>query len=91
VTVTNHHSATPDVSVVSTANMVDASVAPFGTFIIYAFPQLTTGTRTVAAFTQPGDTELLADYTASIAWGDGNTSVATITYSAGNRNLVDIL
>jgi hypothetical protein len=83
VTVTIHHASAADVSVVSTAHIVDAKVAPFGTYVIYAFPQLTTGTRTVAAFTDPGGPEPLTDYSASIAWGDGDPSLATITFSAG--------
>ena len=41
------------------------------------------GNATVATFTDPGGPENLADYSATIAWGDGQTSAGTITYSAG--------
>ena len=34
----------------------------------------------MATFTDPGGAESLADYSATIAWGDGNTSTGTITF-----------
>jgi streptogramin lyase len=83
VTVTIHHGTTPDVSVVSTAHIVDAAVAPAGSLVIYAFTNVNTGQLAVANFTDPGGAEPLADYSASIAWGDGGTSVGTLTFSAG--------
>src|SRR5207302_1800096 len=39
------------------------------------------GAQTVATFTDPGGSEAIGDYSASINWGDGNTG------SAGGRTL----
>ncbi|MBI3838435.1 MAG: hypothetical protein HY288_10945, partial [Planctomycetia bacterium] len=39
--------------------------------------------QTVATFTDPGGAEVLADYGASINWGDSSSSGGTITFAAG--------
>src|SRR5205807_2521101 len=48
---------------------------------------LTTGSLTVATFTDgnPGDNTI--DMTAIIHWGDGNTSTGTVSYSAGTYSV----
>src|SRR5207245_1892380 len=38
-------------------------------------------TQAVATFTDPGGPEAIGNYTATIAWGDGSSSVGTISLS----------
>src|SRR5262249_61040094 len=38
----------------------------------------------LATFTDPAGAEALADYSASIDWGDGNTSAGTISFDSGS-------
>src|SRR5207302_1087736 len=41
------------------------------------------GSQTVATFTDPAGAEALADYSADIAWGDGNPSAGSVTFGGG--------
>ena len=47
------------------------------------------GSQTVATFTDPGGDESLANYSASINWGDGNTSAGAITGPVNGVYTVD--
>jgi hypothetical protein len=71
-----------DTAMVSTA-VSDPSVIPSGGFVIQATEGSDSGLQTVATFTDPGNitgtTEVPADYSATIDWGDGTTSVGVIT------------
>jgi uncharacterized repeat protein (TIGR01451 family) len=62
-------------------NLSDPAVVPTGgTFNI---AEGSTADVVVATFRDPGGVEALTDYSASIDWGDGQTSAGTITVDAG--------
>ena len=83
VTTTVHHDAlTPDPSVTSAATVADAALAATGGFAFIATEGQTPASQVVATFTDPGGAEALSNYSATIAWGDGNSSAATITFNA---------
>ncbi|MDB5301487.1 MAG: hypothetical protein JWO87_3150, partial [Phycisphaerales bacterium] len=66
-----------------TANVSDPAVIPTGGFNLTPVEAANSGNQTVATFTDPGGVEPLADYSASINWGDGTTTTGAITVSAG--------
>jgi len=57
----------------------DPAVTPTGGFNFVAVEGQPSATQTVATFIDPGGAEVLADYSASINWGDGTTSAGTIS------------
>jgi hypothetical protein len=61
----------------------DPAVAATGGFTVAAVEGADSGLQTVATFTDPGGAEPLADYAATVAWGDGTTSAGTITFANG--------
>jgi hypothetical protein len=84
ITVTISHEAASNAVVHSSATVSDPAVTPTGGFTIPATEGSSTGTRTVATFTDPGGAEPLADYSAMIDWGDGTAPTAgTISFSGG--------
>ena len=58
----------------------DPAVVPTGGFAFSAVEGALSASQTLATFTDPGGAESLADYSATIAWGDGNTSTGTISF-----------
>ena len=54
---------------------------------VYAMAEVPTGTVTVATFTDgnPPNSPVPSDYSASITWGDGNSSPGSFTYDAVNN------
>lgn len=84
ITVTIHHRAAPDATVMSTAQVANPTVQAQGGSTINAVENVDTGTQDVATFTDPGGAGPLGDYSADIAWGDGSTTAGTITYDAGS-------
>jgi hypothetical protein len=93
ITVRIHHgdadgAASPDLVVTNTATITDQAVTATGGFTLTGLEGAAIAPTTVAMFTDPGDpngnVEPLADYTASINWGDGMTTVGTITRVSGN-------
>ena len=82
ITVTIHHDAAPTTQVMSSATVSDPSVVAVGV-PVYAVDCMTT-TVTTATFTDPGGSEDLSDYSASIDWGDGTAaSAGSISYAGG--------
>src|SRR5207302_1382532 len=76
---TDTHDAASPASASKSFTVSDPSVV-VGAQTISASEGSSTGTVTTAIFTDPGGPEAVADYSASIAWGDGSsTSPATIT------------
>jgi hypothetical protein len=73
--------ANAQVTTISAANVSDPAVVATGGFVVSALQGMDSGPQTVATFTDPGQPEALADYSASIDWGDGHTSPGTITQS----------
>jgi PKD domain len=93
ITVTDSDSGT--VSTTSTATVVDAALAGTGGFTLTGTEGPTsilgTGTDiapasgTVATFTDANPTATTADFTATIAWGDGSTSAGTVSGPVGGQ------
>ena len=68
----------------STATIGDASLTSTGAVTsIAATEGSSTGNQVVATFRDADPAGAVADYTATIAWGDGTTSAGTITAGAG--------
>ncbi len=65
------------INVVAVAQPVNVSAVP-----VAAHVGVTTGTIVFATFTDPGGGDPIADYGASIAWGDGQTSTGAITFDS---------
>ncbi len=63
-------------------SVADRAVVPTGGFTITGVEGAAGTLQTVATFTDPAGAEAVADYGASIAWGDGGTSTGMITYNA---------
>jgi hypothetical protein len=81
ITVTLKHDAAPDATVTDHATIADPAVVGTGGFNVAAVEGADSGMQTVATFTDPGGTEALTDYTASINWGDNSTpTIGTISY-----------
>jgi hypothetical protein len=83
VTVTIHHDAAPDAIATSTAIVTDAPVVATGGFSVNAVEGITSSPQTLATFTDPAGAEALADYSATISWGDMNSSAGQITFAGG--------
>jgi Ca2+-binding RTX toxin-like protein len=84
ITVTVHHETAADAIINSTATVSDPAVSATGGFTFNAVEGGPSATQTVATFTDPGGAEAIADYSASIDWGDGTLpSSGTILFAAG--------
>jgi hypothetical protein len=83
ITVSLNHDNSPSVTVSSSATVSDPGVLASGGFSVGATEGITTSLQTLATFTDPGGPEVLKDYSASIAWGDGQNSTGTISLSNG--------
>jgi hypothetical protein len=83
--VTVHHGTAPDSVVSSSATVGDPSVVATGGFNIAATVGSDSGSQTLATFADPGGPEAVANYTATVAWGDGTTSSGTITLGADGQ------
>jgi hypothetical protein len=67
----------------STAVVADAAVTATGGFTVTGTEGSDTGSQTVATFTDTNPAAPLSDFTATINWGDGNTSAGAITQPGG--------
>jgi hypothetical protein len=67
----------------STATITDPAVSATGGFTLQATAGGPSGEQTVATFSDPGGAEPLADYSAEINWGDGDSSAGTISANGG--------
>lgn len=81
LSVTVHHDSALDVSVAGTATVSDPAVAATAAGGQSAV-EGAGSTFALATFTDPGGAEAVADYSATITWGDGSSSAGTITYNA---------
>jgi hypothetical protein len=85
IKVTISHDSASDVVVHSSATVSDPAVSPTGNFAFSAVEGALSNSQTVATFTDPGGPEALADYSADIAWGDGQSTIgATITFDGSS-------
>jgi hypothetical protein len=80
ITVTLHHDTAPDATATSTAT-VAAGLTPTG--LTLAATEGAQFSGTVATFTDADPDATAADYTASIAWGDGVTTTGQVVNSPG--------
>jgi uncharacterized repeat protein (TIGR01451 family) len=78
----HHDSASDPAPVSSTVTVTDVAVTPTGGFTVNAIEGANSGVQTVATFIDPAGAEPLADYSADIQWGDGNTSTGTISFDS---------
>src|SRR2546428_10576928 len=83
ISVTLHHDSATDVVVTSSSTVSDPAVVATGGFIFSATEGSLSASQTVATFIDPGGAEGVADYTASIDWGDTSTSSGSITVDSG--------
>ena len=79
--VTVHHDWLTDTTVTSTVNVSDPAVVASGGSNLTAV-EGAGSTFTLATFTDPGGAEPLADYSASVDWGDGSNSAGVISYNS---------
>ena len=78
------HDLAPPVTVTtSSAAVSDPAVVATGGLTVSALEGADSGSQVVATFTDPGGSEPVANYGATIAWGDSQTSAGTITFSNG--------
>ena len=71
-------------SATGTANVADQAVAAQGGFTLTAAAGTSSTSQTAATFKDPGGLEPLADYSATIDWGDGTSSAGTILPADAN-------
>jgi hypothetical protein len=79
ITVTVQHEANAPVTVRTTAVVADPQITVTAGPIFRAVEGALSAVQTVATFTDPAGYESNADYTATIAWGDGSTSAGTVS------------
>jgi Ca2+-binding RTX toxin-like protein len=87
ITVVINHESTTAQTVTSSATVSDPAVVPIGGATFTATEGTPSALQTVATFTDPGGPEVgpgnvVTDYAAVIAWGDGSTSPGIITANA---------
>jgi hypothetical protein len=72
-------------SATSSALIADPAVVATGGFIVTGTETVDTGNQTVATFADPAGAEVLANYSATIAWGDGATSGGSISFDSSTQ------
>jgi hypothetical protein len=82
VTVTETGVANGTSSGSATASVSEPSVSAMGNFTVTAAEGTDSGSQTVATFTDPGGPEVVGDYSATIAWGDGNVTTGAIAFDS---------
>jgi hypothetical protein len=89
--VTIHHASAPDAMVTSSATVADVAVDAVGFgFALVATEGRASPSLPVATFIDPAGAEALAEYSATIDWGDGTaTSAGTITFD-GNSGIFTV-
>ena len=83
-TITLTHDTATNTVVTLTATVADQAVTPSTTSLnINATEGQTFTSSSLLTFTDPAGAEALADYSATINWGDGHSDLGTITLSNG--------
>jgi uncharacterized membrane protein len=90
IQVTLHHEGAPDATATSSAAVSDPSVAASGGFTYLATAGSAATAQTVALFTDPGAAEKLADYSATVNWGDGSTATGGIITTDPNTHVFSV-
>jgi len=71
-------------TITGTTTVSDPAVVAVGGFTLSAVEGSTSGSQSLATFTDPGGAEALADYSADIDWGDGSSATSgSISFNAG--------
>jgi hypothetical protein len=78
-----HHDEAADSAVMSTAVISDPAVLGNGGYAVLGHAGQDTGVQQVADFVDPGSTEPVSSYAATLDWGDGTTSDGTVAYDQG--------
>jgi len=80
--VTVHHDAATDAVVTSAATVTDPAVVMTGAYSLGAAEGASLASQVVATFTDPGGALAIANYAATINWGDGSSSTGTLSYNS---------
>jgi hypothetical protein len=72
-------------SATSTADVSDPAVLATGGFTVSGTEAVDSSSQIVATFKDPAGPETLANYSATVAWGDGSTSAGTISFDSGTQ------
>src|SRR5205814_674378 len=86
--ITVGHCTAPAGTATTKFNVSDPAVKTTGGPAFSVAEGAAIGSAVLATFTDPGGAEPLSDYTASVAWGDGQTSAGTISVSGGAFTVV---
>jgi len=88
ITIVLHHDAAPDTTVTSTATVSDPAVTLNSPVLSLNAVRGQQFSGNVATFTDPGGQEAIGEYSASIDWGDGNTTPGLIMLTGPNSYAV---
>jgi hypothetical protein len=81
VTITHNNSTDTPFPITETVAVSDPAVVPTGGMTFNATEGAAPQNQLIATFTDPGGSEAVSDYSATINWGDFTSSAATITAS----------
>lgn len=87
VTVTISHGSVPSVTVTDTAIIYDPPVVAQGGLTFTGNEGAAPPAQTLATFTDPGGNFPLNHYSATIDWGDGNTTAGTVASAGGQLSV----
>jgi subtilisin-like proprotein convertase family protein len=89
IVATIHHGTAADISVSSTATVTDVPVVARGFFTLVALEGTTSPVQTIATFIDPGGdgVQPIANYSASIDWGDGTPATNGFIHFDGEAGL----
>ncbi len=91
VSVVISHDQAPNATTTSTATVSQPSVIAQGGFTYTGVRGGVGFDKAVATFTDPLGPEPVADYSATVEWGDGVTTAGTISHGSGNQFTVDAI
>jgi hypothetical protein len=83
VTVSIARATIPVATADSQAVVTDPAVTPVGGLTLTATEGSDSGSQTLATFTDPADAEDPNNYSATVDWGDNNTSTGAISFQTG--------
>jgi len=85
ITVTLSHDSAAVATVTAVAQVADTPLLPTGELTLSAVEGAASAVGTLVTFTDPGGNEPDANYTASINWGDGTSSLGTVGFDNVRR------
>jgi uncharacterized repeat protein (TIGR01451 family) len=84
IQVTVHHATAADATTTSTVIVSDPAVIATGGFTLTASEGTSSPTLTLATFTDPAGPEAVGNYSATVDWGDANSSDGTIVFNSSS-------